>query len=77
MICPICASEMQQGGLIADGIFVSWFPQEEFEKKNLLGIHFDGKILDGHSNYILKQTKVPNAFYCETCNKVVGIFELE
>ncbi len=35
MKCPICGNEMQEGGLIIDGVVPGWVPLEEFEKKGL------------------------------------------
>ena len=35
MICPICGGEMEEGGLIASGISVMWFPLKQFAKKGL------------------------------------------
>ncbi len=33
MICPICGGEMEEGGLIASGLNVMWFPLEQFSKR--------------------------------------------
>ena len=30
----------------------------------------------GTSNILLRQTKVPHAFFCQSCNKVAGIFDV-
>lgn len=35
MKCPICGGEMERGGLIADGWYISYVPQEEFERNAL------------------------------------------
>lgn len=37
MICPICGGEMEEGGLIASGISVMWFPLEQFAKRGWSG----------------------------------------
>ena len=43
MICPICGGEMEEGGLIASGISVMWFPLEQFAKKGLERLWYEGR----------------------------------
>lgn len=70
--CPICNGELQEGGLVIDGISAAWVSKEQFYKKILFtGVHTIGK-----TNFWLRQTKVPNAFFCENCDKVMGIFDV-
>ena len=35
MNCPICNHEMQEGGLITDGVAPGWVPLEQFNKKGV------------------------------------------
>lgn len=77
MKCPVCESEMQEGGLSANGRFVIWHSKEIFDKKRFLGVLAEGKFLKSKFNFLTMQSKIPNAFYCEKCNKVVGIFDVE
>lgn len=76
MNCPICGEKMLEGGLVAAAIAISWHSKEQFEK-NYLGIYTDGKSLAGKSNILLGQTTVPNAYFCEKCSKVVGVFDVK
>lgn len=76
MKCPICGNEMEKGGLITDGVVPMWVPEEEFEKKGLKGfvVHNVKKI--GKGSVLLGQTKIPNAWFCSNCNKIIGIFDV-
>ena len=68
---------MKKGGIIADGaIITSWHPQEQFEKTGLKSLWYTGGKPIGKRNLLLKNIKIPNAWYCENCNKVVGIFDV-
>lgn len=79
MQCILCGEEMEQGGIVADGIMVSWVPLREFQKKGLRKlVYVDAKSI-GHSNICdmaFGLTKIPNAYYCRKCNKVMGIFDV-
>ena len=35
MQCPICGGDLQEGGLIIDGVAPGWVPMEQFAKKGL------------------------------------------
>lgn len=75
MICPICGKEMEQGGVITNGIAM-WHPLKEFEKKGLKKLYYkNGRILGEHS-ILLNESKIPNAHYCSSCNKVIGFFDI-
>lgn len=76
MLCPICRKEMEKGGLIASGVSVMWHPQAEFAKKGLRRLVYTGGKMIGRSNALLSQTRVPDAYYCAECGKVVGIFDV-
>lgn len=76
MNCPICNHEMQEGGLIIDGIAPGWVPLEQFNKKGVSRVIYTWLRTIGKSNIVLRQTKIPNAFYCKECNKVVGVFDV-
>lgn len=76
MNCPLCNSEMQSGGLIIDGVAPGWVPMDEFQKKGLKRIVHTGLRTIGKTSILFGQTKVPNAFFCEKCNKIIGIFDV-
>ena len=76
MICPICGGEMEEGGLIASGISVMWFPLEQFAKKGLERLWYEGGKSVGMSNYLLGHTRIPGAYYCRGCQKIIGIFDI-
>ena len=80
MKCPVCDNEMQPGGLITGlrGGAVSWLPVDKYEKsRGPLRAQMNGKILMAENKFFSGQRKIPNAFFCEKCNKIVGIFELD
>jgi len=76
MKCPICDHEMQEGGLIIDGVAPGWVPMEQFQKKGWKRIVYTGVRSIGETSILLGETKVPNAHFCAYCNKVVGIFDI-
>lgn len=76
MKCPICGNDMYEGGLIVEGITPGWVPMEQFKKKGLKRLVYSEVRKIGITNYLLNQTRVPNAFFCEGCNKIVGIFDV-
>ncbi len=76
MKCPVCNNEMKEGGLIIDGIAPCWVPMEQFQKKRLKRFMFKGALSIGEPDLLLKQTKVPNAYFCGYCYKIVGVFDI-
>lgn len=78
--CIVCGAEMEQGGIVTSGITVLWVPRREFQKKGLRKLMYkDGKSI-GHgtiTDMVIGQTRIPNAYYCENCNKVIGIFDVK
>lgn len=77
MKCPICSTEMEEGGLIVDCVNPCWIPASQFGKKGLKRLVYNDIKRIGNTNVLLGQTKIPNAFFCETCNKIVGIFDIK
>ncbi len=76
MKCPICGKEMQDGGIVVDGVAPMWVPKEQFDRKGLKRIIYrEGRSI-GKTNIILGQTKISGAFFCRECNKVIGIFDV-
>ena len=73
MKCPICGEEMLAGGLISAGISVGWVPKDEFDKKGLRRISYQEWHSIGNSSILLGQTKIPNAFLCKNCNKIMNV----
>ena len=49
---------------------------EEFQKKGLKRIVHTGLRTIGKTTILYSQTKVPNAFLCKNCNKIVGMFDI-
>lgn len=76
MKCPICNNEMIEGGLVINGVAPGWVPMEEFQKKGLKRIVHTGLRTIGKTSILYSQTKVPNAFLCKICNKIVGVFDI-
>lgn len=78
MKCPLCGGELEEGGLVVQGVSAMWFPQEEYEKKGLQRVVYTGgKALAGRTNYLLDHTRIDGAFYCKKCKKVMGIFPVD
>lgn len=67
---------MLPGGIISNGIYVSWVPESEFKKRGIERLGYDGGKNLGSTNFLLGQTRVPGAYYCKNCNKVAGIFDV-
>lgn len=76
MKCILCGSDMQQGGIITQGVSAMWVPETEFEKKGIRKLIYEKGKKIGHANIILNQTKIPNAYFCPKCNKIIGIFDV-
>ena len=76
MKCPICNNEMEEGGIVAEGISTMWVPMEQFNKTGLKRLIYSNGCMIGRRDILIGQTKISNAFLCENCNKVVGIFDI-
>ena len=76
MKCPICGGELQEGGLIIDVVAPGWVPMEQFAKKGLKRMAYTGLRTIGKSNILLGLTRVPGAYFCPVCNKVMGVFDV-
>ena len=76
MNCPVCGAHMEEGGLIIDGVAPGWVPMEQFRKKGAKRLLYTGLRTIGKTNILLGQTRVPGAFFCKNCNKIVGIFDV-
>ena len=76
MKCPLCGGELQEGGLVLDGVASGWVPMEQFEKRGAKRVVYTGLRTIGQTNFLLRQTRVPGAYFCQTCNKVLGIFDV-
>lgn len=46
------------------------------KKKGLNRLLYTGFRTIGKTNFVFSQTRVPNAHFCKTCNKIVGIFDV-
>lgn len=75
MKCPLCGKEMIEGGIITNGLAM-WHPQREFAKKGLKALYYKGGKMIGDHSVLLRETKIPDAWYCSSCNKVTGIFDI-
>lgn len=76
MNCPCCDKEMQEGGLVSNGMAISWLPMEEYNRNPVKRMFYRGYKNIGTTNVALRETKVPDAYFCANCNKVVGIFDV-
>lgn len=81
MICPICGKKMTKGGIILSGKQMcgefTWYPQNEFNKKGLKTWNrANGKNIDATEMNLLSEEKFNNAYFCESCNKIIGIFTI-
>ncbi|MBQ6808491.1 MAG: hypothetical protein IJP07_04970 [Firmicutes bacterium] len=77
MKCPLCETEMQPGGLLIDGLLVRWAPMESFQRKGAKRLLLPGcKPLAGETNHLLRQVKLPQAWHCPACKKIIGFFDL-
>lgn len=78
MKCPICGGEMERGGLIADSLYISYVPQEEFDKSALevFGSGYEGRRNLGKYSPLKTETLVPGAWYCDACKVVTGVFDV-
>ena len=75
MNCPICGKPMEEGGIIASGLTM-WHPLKEFQKKSLKKLWYKHGKMIGTNNIFLRESKLSNAWYCGTCNKVAGVFDV-
>jgi len=76
MKCPICNNELLEGGIIVDDVACGWVPMEQFKKKGIKRLMYTGMRTIGESSIFLNQTKIPNAYFCKNCNKIMGIFDV-
>lgn len=76
MNCPICDKEMQEGGLVIDGVLPHWISLDQFQAKGLKRLRCKNPRYIGKRNTLLRETRVSNAFFCENCDKIVGIFDV-
>lgn len=81
MICPICGKEMTKGGIILSGKRMSgefaWYPQNDFDKNGLRAWgRNNGKAIEAMDMSLLGEEKYDEAYLCETCNKIIGIFTI-
>ncbi|WP_419022966.1 PF20097 family protein [Emergencia sp.] len=78
MNCLLCGKEMKKGGIIVSGrtiMALEWYPAIEFNKRGLKSWNrTDGKELLDEA--CLFGSKFEDAFYCEHCNKVIGLFNV-
>lgn len=76
MKCILCGSDMQPGGIVTQGVSVMWVPLFEFEKKGIQKLIYENGKAIGHTDLIWGRTKISNAYFCQKCNKVIGIFDV-
>lgn len=76
MKCIYCGSDMQLGGIVTQGVSAMWFPQESLKKSHLSKIIFEGGIAIGKKDYLWGQTILTDAYYCQKCKKIIGVFSI-
>ncbi len=76
MKCPVCGIDMSEGGLIVNCVDPGWVPMEQFRRKGIKRLIYTGLRTIGETNILLNQTKIPNAWFCRNCSKVMGVFEV-
>ena len=54
-----------------------WHPISEFEKQKWKRVVYTNGKPIGKSSILLNQTRIPNAHFCQNCNKIIGIFDIE
>lgn len=77
MKCPICSNELSEGGIITNSVVCGWVPMDQFRKKGIERLMYTGMRTIGKSSILLGQTKIPNAYFCKSCHKVMGIFDVK
>lgn len=76
MKCIYCGSDMQLGGIVTQGVSAMWFPQESLKKSRLSKIIFEGGIAIEKKDYLWGQTMLTDAYYCQKCKKIIGVFSI-
>lgn len=76
MNCPCCGAEMEKGGLVSDSLAIVWYPTEIYDKHSIKRTFEIGKRI-GKTSVVWSETKIPDAYYCEKCNIVTGVFKVE
>lgn len=76
MKCPKCGMEMEKGGIVAESLYIVWYPEEKFRKNPIMRTFDIGKRI-GTTSMLYSETTVPDAYYCEKCNIVTGVFNVE
>lgn len=76
MECILCGSDIQLGGIVTQGVSAMWIPLSEFEKKGIRKLIYENGKTIGYTDIIWGQTKIPNAYFCPKCNKIIGIFDV-
>ena len=72
----MCIRDRLEGGIIVDDVACGWVPMEQFKKKGIKRLMYTGMRTIGESSILLNQTKIPNAYFCKNCNKIMGIFDV-
>ena len=50
---------------------------DQFQKKGIKRLMHTGMRTMGESSILLGQTKISNAYFCKSCNKIMGIFDVK
>ena len=74
MNCPVCGREMKKGVLATNGSRLGWMPER---KSRFLDVTL-GKMQDigTYPLGLLGPAEAPDAYFCENCKKVTGIFDV-
>ena len=77
MKCTVCGKEMDPGGILISGRYMSapeWIPSSEYEKRGLKTWR-RRKGIPPCCEEALLETKIPSAFYCSSCGLVVTVMK--
>lgn len=71
MKCPYCNLDMRKGGLSINGTGTSWQNEEDFEDSPYRNLISYNEFTFGKSSVLTNQTRVPNSYYCESCDTLI------
>ncbi len=76
MNCPICGKEMEKGGLVSDGFVIGWREEKKLHAISPNRLFYGDLKPMGKQNKPLREVVVDGAYYCQSCEKITGIFDV-